>query len=92
MTKASFQPGITTLLEKHPRWLAGRRVGLLSHPAAVNRDGASSAELLIHACGGRLVSLFGPEHGFLGVATAGEVYWASARWKARRARSSVAWR
>lgn len=70
--KALFQPGITTLLEQHRTWLAGRKIGLVCHPASVDRDGVSSAELLLAAGGIRLVSLFGPEHGFFGAATAGE--------------------
>ncbi len=52
--------------------LKGRRVGLLSHQAALTADGATSAQLLRRALGGRLVALYGPEHGFFGQALAGE--------------------
>ncbi len=67
-----FQPGIETLLADHGDWLAGRRIGLVSHLAAVDKDGVSSAERLWHAPGVRLKALFGPEHGFVGAAGAGE--------------------
>ncbi len=66
-----FQPGIETLLADHGDWLAGRRIGLVSHLAAVDRDGVTSAERLWHAPGVRLKALFGPEHGFAGAAGAG---------------------
>ncbi len=52
--------------------LRGRRVALLSHQAALAADGATSAQVLRRALGGGLVALFGPEHGFLGQAGAGE--------------------
>lgn len=71
MPRTAFAPGITTLLENHPRWLRNRRIALLSHPAAVDTLGCSSAQRLLDR-GVRLVSLMGPEHGFLGAALAGE--------------------
>jgi len=52
--------------------LRGKRIGLLSHQAALTEDGSTSAQLLHHALGKRLISLFGPEHGFFGQAGAGE--------------------
>ena len=52
--------------------LKGRRVGLLSHQAALCSDGSTSAQLLHRALGARLVALYGPEHGFFGQAGAGE--------------------
>lgn len=52
--------------------LRGKRVGLLSHQAALTADGSTSAQLLRKALGSRLVALYGPEHGFLGQAGAGE--------------------
>lgn len=67
-----FQPGIETLLAEHRDWLAGRRIGLVSHLAALDMDGVTSAERLRHAPGLRLAALFGPEHGFAGAAGAGE--------------------
>jgi len=66
-----FSIGIDTLLERHRPWLAGRRVALLSHQAALDREGATSAQRLHRELGSRLVALFGPEHGFYGQAGAG---------------------
>lgn len=44
--------------------LAGRRVGLVSHPAALSANYRTAAELFHKNT--RLVALFGPEHGFDG--------------------------
>jgi uncharacterized protein YbbC (DUF1343 family) len=52
--------------------LRGKRVGLLSHQAALTADGSTSAQLLRRALGPRLAALYGPEHGFFGQAGAGE--------------------
>jgi uncharacterized protein YbbC (DUF1343 family) len=46
-------------------------VGLLSHQAALDAAGASSAQRLRRELGAGLTALFGPEHGFLGQAGAG---------------------
>lgn len=71
MTSGHFTTGVWNLLHKHSSWLSGRRVGLLSHAAALDRCGASSLELLLQT-GCRLVAVFGPEHGFQGAAPAGQ--------------------
>jgi uncharacterized protein YbbC (DUF1343 family) len=67
-----FSPGIDVLLARHRSWLAGKRVALLSHQAALDCTGATSAQRLRRELGRGLVALFGPEHGFLGQAGAGE--------------------
>lgn len=46
--------------------LKGRRVGLLTNPAGVNRDGVSTIDVLRRAKTVNLVALFGPEHGIYG--------------------------
>lgn len=48
--------------------LKGRRVGLVTHPAAVDSRLRSAADILRHAPGVSLVGLFGPEHGLTGYA------------------------
>ena len=53
-------------------WLAGRRAGLVAHPASIVADGRHSAEFLRDS-GANLVALFGPEHGFFGRGGAGEM-------------------
>lgn len=50
---------------------AGQRVGLLTHPAAITSDGRHAAHALPEA-DTDLRALFGPEHGVLGTAQAGE--------------------
>jgi uncharacterized protein YbbC (DUF1343 family) len=64
--------GIDNLKATSFRLLKNRRVGLLSHQAAVMKDGATSAQCLRYARGVNLVALYGPEHGFFGQALAGE--------------------
>lgn len=44
----------------------GKRIGLLTHPAGVNRRGESTVSVLRRAPGTKLVALFGPEHGIYG--------------------------
>jgi uncharacterized protein YbbC (DUF1343 family) len=41
----------------------GKRIGLLTHPAGVNRRGVSTIEVLRHAPGVNLVALYAVEHG-----------------------------
>jgi uncharacterized protein YbbC (DUF1343 family) len=58
--------GIELLARDRPRWLAGRRVGLLMHPASVTASFASTRDVVRDLCGSRLRALFGPQHGFAG--------------------------
>lgn len=71
MQPLAFATGLQVLFAEHGAWLKGRRVGLLSHQAALDRDGATSAQRLHRELGKGLVALFGPEHGFMGQAGAG---------------------
>ncbi len=64
----SIRPGIEAIPAE---WLAGRRVGLVAHPASLASDGRHSAEFLRDSCA-NLAALFGPEHGFFGRGGAGE--------------------
>jgi uncharacterized protein YbbC (DUF1343 family) len=48
----------------------GKRIGLLTHPAGVNRRGESTIDVLRRAPGVHLVALYGPEHGVYGNAPA----------------------
>ncbi len=43
-----------------------KRLGLLTHPAGVNRNGTSTVEVLRRGRGVKLVCLFAPEHGIYG--------------------------
>jgi len=66
-----FALGIDGLLDAHRDWLAGRRIGLVSHSAAVDLLGRTTAERLKDCPDVRLTALFGPEHGYAGLAGAG---------------------
>lgn len=65
-----MKKGIDTLRDQDFAPLRGRRVGLLTHRAAIAEDGRETAEILHEAV--NLVAMFGPEHGYQGVALAGE--------------------
>lgn len=58
--------GIDTLEADGFAAVKGKRIGLLTHPAGVNRRGVSTIEVLRRAPGVQLVALFGPEHGIYG--------------------------
>src|SRR5262245_39769280 len=58
--------GLEVLAAARPRWLRGRRVGLLLHPAAVDRAWRSARDVVHRLCGDRLQALFGPQHGIAG--------------------------
>lgn len=63
--------GLENLLRSRLELLRGRRVGLISHPAAVLPDLTASLDAL-RAAGVRLRALFGMEHGFAGSAADGK--------------------
>jgi uncharacterized protein YbbC (DUF1343 family) len=65
-TGGSIYPGIDVLEKMEFRHLRQKRVGLLTHPAGVNRMGVSTIEVLRQSPKVRLVALFGPEHGIYG--------------------------
>ena len=60
--------GLDVLRGRLSSLLAGRRVGLLSHPASVTRDLTHAADVIRRLRGVRLAALFAPEHGLAGVA------------------------
>ena len=61
-----FKLGIDVLSQNQFQQLAGKRVGLLTHPAGINRNGLSTIEVLRLSPRVNLVALFGPEHGIYG--------------------------
>ncbi|MGF1484504.1 MAG: exo-beta-N-acetylmuramidase NamZ domain-containing protein [Opitutales bacterium] len=70
-TVARVLPGVDVMAQDGFAPLQGRRVGLLTHPAGVGANGASSIDYLRQARGVRLIKLFGPEHGIYGDEKAG---------------------
>jgi len=67
------QLGSEVLAANGFRELQGKRVGLITNPSGVNRNGISTIDLLRTAPGVKLVALFGPEHGVYGDVKAGEL-------------------
>jgi len=67
-----FLTGIEVLLEDRLALVEGRRVGLVTHPAALTASGRWSADSLWHHPDVNLACLLGPEHGVYGNAGAGE--------------------
>jgi uncharacterized protein YbbC (DUF1343 family) len=63
--------GLEVLLRDGHPLVDGRRVGLLTHPAGVDRGLRSAVELIRADRRWTLVTLFGPEHGIRGDAEAG---------------------
>ena len=61
-----FQLGIDHLAQNRFQQLRGKRIGLLTHPAGVNRFGTSTIDVLRKAPEVNLIALFGPEHGIYG--------------------------
>lgn len=65
------RPGVEVLLTDSLHLVAGKRVGLVTNLAAVDRRGVSTVEHL-RVGGVHLVALFGPEHGLTATAAPGE--------------------
>lgn len=64
------ETGLEVLLHEQLAALRGRRVGLVTHPAAVLPDFTGVLEALL-AAGVQVTALYGPEHGFDGSAADG---------------------
>jgi uncharacterized protein YbbC (DUF1343 family) len=62
--------GIDVLESQDFAAVKGKRLGLLTHPAGVNRRGERTVDVLRRAPGVKLVALYGPEHGVNGDAPA----------------------
>ena len=73
MQRSAVLPGVDVLFADSAHLVAGRRVGLITNAAGVDRAGVSTIDRLVHAPGVRLVALFAPEHGIRGTAAPGEV-------------------
>ena len=63
---ARIELGVDVLQQTGFDVLSGQRVGLLTHPAGVNRFGTPTVDVLRRAPMVELVALFGPEHGIYG--------------------------
>jgi uncharacterized protein YbbC (DUF1343 family) len=65
------RPGLEVFLEASTPSLAERRIGLITHPAAVTRELTNSTDALL-AAGVNIQALFGLEHGYVGTSAATE--------------------
>src|SRR5262249_35431588 len=68
MTPLRVRSGLDVLRDRSFAPLRGLRVGLVTHPAAVDAEFRHARDLLAAAPGVHLAALFGPEHGLLGEA------------------------
>ncbi|MBK8575068.1 MAG: DUF1343 domain-containing protein [Elusimicrobia bacterium] len=66
VVRADVKTGLDVLEESHFAPLWGKRVGVISNRAAVDRSGRPLVDLLREAPGVTLVAVFTPEHGFTG--------------------------
>jgi len=58
------QTGLESLLEDPPGWMFGKRIGLLSNPASVDRRLCHARELISGQFPEKLSALYSPQHGF----------------------------
>ena len=70
-TRPRVLPGLDRVVEQKGDPLVGKRVGLLVHAASLTASGKHAIDALTES-GVKLVKLFGAEHGFRGLAAAGE--------------------
>jgi uncharacterized protein YbbC (DUF1343 family) len=75
MPVPSVQTGLDILEENWPARLKGLRVGLLVHPASVNRQFDHAAQLFNRSANFKLTALFGPQHGIRGETQDNMVEW-----------------
>ena len=68
---AKVLTGIDVLRADNFTQLEGKRIGLITNPTGIARDGMPTIDLLHAAPGVTLAALFGPEHGIRGKAAAG---------------------
>ncbi|MEZ4386811.1 MAG: DUF1343 domain-containing protein [Candidatus Krumholzibacteriia bacterium] len=72
---AQVSIGLETIVEDQARRLRGRRIGLLAHPASVDRRFRHAVPLLHGLLGGDLRVLFGPQHGLRGETQDNMIEW-----------------
>jgi uncharacterized protein YbbC (DUF1343 family) len=66
------RPGIEVFLSAVPERVRGKRVGLITNHAGIDRAGTSDIDLIAAHPDLKLVALFAAEHGIRGAAAAGE--------------------
>jgi len=71
VASSPFHTGIDELKKSDFAFLQGKQVGLITNHTGVDAQGESTADLLAHAPGVKLIALFSPEHGIRGQKEAG---------------------
>ncbi|MBK8660328.1 MAG: DUF1343 domain-containing protein [Ignavibacteriales bacterium] len=69
--KNDFVNGIDNFLQKEWNSVAEKRLGIVANHTAVTSDGKHLVDEIIFDKKGKITAVFGPEHGFRGVAAAG---------------------
>jgi uncharacterized protein YbbC (DUF1343 family) len=69
---AAVRPGIEVFLAEVPAPVRGKRIGLITNHAGIDRSGTSDIDLIAAHPELQLVALFAAEHGIRGTAAAGE--------------------
>jgi len=72
VSHAQVRSGLEVALTDSLHVLQGKRIGLITNRTGADASGHRNIDLLYHANGVKLVSLFGPEHGIATAAAAGE--------------------
>ncbi|MDP2167854.1 MAG: DUF1343 domain-containing protein [Thermodesulfovibrionales bacterium] len=75
MTPAKVQSGLDLLERKWPRSLKDARIGLLVHPASVNKNFEHAVSVFLKSRHVRLSALFGPQHGIFGQTQDNMIEW-----------------
>ncbi len=75
MTEPAVRTGLEVLQRERFARLEGRRLGLLVHPASVDRELNHAVDLFAGAPGADLRALFGPQHGFRGETQDNMIEW-----------------
>lgn len=70
--QAQVLTGIDIMKENGFKELRGKRVGLVTNPSGIDRNGRSTIDILFQAPQVNLVALYGPEHGVRGDVYAGD--------------------
>jgi uncharacterized protein YbbC (DUF1343 family) len=72
---STVRTGIDLLTRNWPAVLKNARVGLLVHPASINRGFANTADLCLRSSRFRVTAFFGPQHGLWGQTQDNMVEW-----------------
>jgi uncharacterized protein YbbC (DUF1343 family) len=75
MADLAVRTGLDLIDKKWPNKLKGSRVGLLVHPASINKNLEHAASLFLKSNKFKLKALFGPQHGILGETQDNMIEW-----------------